>query len=239
MISIIIPTLNEEKYIEKTLKQFLPVKKKYGLQLIVSDGNSNDNTVKIAKKYADSIFAYKKKRKQKISQARNRGAELAKGDILIFIDADIRICDINNFIETILNKFQDKNIAAITVPNYVYPEEEIFSDKFFHFIFNFLVSASNKIGIGGGRGECQIIKKSYLKKVGGYNTKLVVAEDVDLFERLKKIGKVIYLPGIKVYESPRRFTKSGYLKTFSLYTTNFIFMKLFKRSFSKEWKPVR
>lgn len=238
-LSIIIPALNEGKYIERTLRQFLPVKKRYNLQIIVSDGNSKDNTVKIAKKYADDIVVYKKKRRQRISEARNMGAKLAKGDILVFIDADIRICNIKNFIETAINKFQDKDLAAITVPNYVYPEEETFSDKFFHFILNFLANMSNKIGIGGGRGECQIVSRNFLKKAGGYNNKLVVAEDVDLFERLKKIGKVIYLPGIRVYESPRRFRKSGYLKTFSFYIINFIFMKLFKRSFSKEWKQVR
>ena len=239
MISIIIPTKDEEKYIKKTLKQFLPFKRKYKLELIVSDGCSKDDTVKIAKKYADRVVLYNKKRKQRISEGRNAGAKSAKGEILIFIDADIRIINLKGFVEAINKKFENQDVVAATVPNSVYPEEEIFSDKIFHFIFNSTIHLSNLLGIGGGRGECQIIRKSIFEDIGGYDRKLVAAEDVELYERLRKKGKIAYFKGVKVYESPRRFRKSGYFRTFFIYVINFIFMKFFKRSFSKEWKEVR
>lgn len=49
MISVVIPTYDEEKVVVGCLKQFVPLKKRFGLGLIVSDGGSSDNTVKIAK----------------------------------------------------------------------------------------------------------------------------------------------------------------------------------------------
>ena len=53
-ISIIIPTLNEEKLITQTLKQFdCDIKKNFGLEVIVSDGGSTDSTLEIARNYAD------------------------------------------------------------------------------------------------------------------------------------------------------------------------------------------
>jgi len=239
MISIIIPTKNEGKFIGKNLKQFLRVKKKYNLELIVSDGGSEDNTIKTAKKYADKVVLYKKKNKQKISEGRNAGAKVAKGDILVLFDADIKVGNLKDFFETVIEKFKDPEVVAATAPTYVYPKEETFSDKFFHFILNFLAWFANKFGIGGGRGECQIINNSVFKEVKGYNEKLVVAEDVDLFERLRKKGRILYLSNLKIYESPRRFRKYGYAKVFFLYIMNFIFNTFFKRSFSKEWKQVK
>ena len=59
MFSIIIPTLNEEKVIEKTIKQFDNVRDIYNLEFIVSDSNSCDRTVDISKKNADKVVIHK------------------------------------------------------------------------------------------------------------------------------------------------------------------------------------
>ena len=61
MFSIIIPTLNEEKIIKKTIKQFDSVRDVYNLEFIVSDSNSCDRTVDISKKSADRVVVHKSK----------------------------------------------------------------------------------------------------------------------------------------------------------------------------------
>ncbi len=85
-VSVVIPTLNEEKNIESVMKEtagFLR-KRKYDHEIIVVDGYSKDKTIEIAKKYgAMVIFDDKGK-----GSALKKGMEQAKGDIIITMDAD-------------------------------------------------------------------------------------------------------------------------------------------------------
>lgn len=61
-ISIVIPALNEEKLIANTLLCFpLTQRRKFNLELIVSDGGSSDKTIDIAKKLADKVVEHKEK----------------------------------------------------------------------------------------------------------------------------------------------------------------------------------
>jgi glycosyltransferase involved in cell wall biosynthesis len=83
-ISVIIPTLNEGDYIESAL-QSLAEQTYQGFELIVKDGLSADDTVEIAKGYADLVVSGKD---VSIGDARNKGARRANGDVLAFLDAD-------------------------------------------------------------------------------------------------------------------------------------------------------
>ena len=74
MISIIIPTLNEESLIAQTITQFDNIKNKYDIEIIVSDSSSTDNTVEIARRYTDKVVIYEKSDLCNISKARNFGA---------------------------------------------------------------------------------------------------------------------------------------------------------------------
>ena len=238
-ISVIIPTLNEEKCIGKTLKQFLPVKDRYNLELIVSDGKSKDNTIKIAKKYADKVIVHAKKRKQNIAEGRNAGAKVAKGDILVFLDADTRVGNLKDFFEKIIDKFKDESIVAATTKVLVYPEEERFVDRLFHNIYSKGVSFLISIGKGASRGECQIIRAKQFRKIKGYNEKLIASEDMELFMRLAKVGKIHFLNDLNVYESPRRYREKGYIKVITKWFLNGFWVIFAKKSYSKIWEQVR
>lgn len=84
MISIIIPVYNESLLIEKTLQQLSTLKTEAEFEIIVSDGKSTDNTVELARPYCSVVCAEKGKAKQM-----NAAAEIAKGDILFFVHADM------------------------------------------------------------------------------------------------------------------------------------------------------
>ncbi len=72
-LSLIIPTLNEEKVIGKMLSQFPPhFCEKYNIEIIVSDGGSSDNTVEIATQYAHKVITHTESRRQTISEGRNK-----------------------------------------------------------------------------------------------------------------------------------------------------------------------
>ncbi len=239
--SIIIPTLNEEKLLPNLLKQLSDVntKKKFDYEIIVSDGGSTDKTVDIALEYADSVKVHVENCKQNIAAGRNSGASFAHGEILIFINGDIIIPQIDVFFNFLNNKFYRSKYLAMTCKVKVFPEEEIFSDKFFHFIYNSYFRLLNNIGIGMGRGECQVIKKNIFQKVKGYNEKLAAGEDFDLFRKIRKLGKVLYTMKICVYESPRRFRKLGYKNVSLSWLRNGFSVFLKDKSISKEWEQVR
>ena len=97
--SVIVPTLNEAKLLPDLLKQLTDARLKelYKPEIIVSDGGSIDDTVKIALDYADIITVHTGDKLQTIAEGRNKGAEFASGDILMFFNGDVRIKEPLNF----------------------------------------------------------------------------------------------------------------------------------------------
>jgi GT2 family glycosyltransferase len=84
-----------------------------------------------------------------------------------------------------------------------------------------------------------MVRAQSFKKIGGYNEKLVVAEDNDLFLRLSKIGKVKKIWNLKVYHTGRRAHQIGWLKLLFEWLTNYFSVLIFKKSISKKWKEIR
>jgi len=239
-ISIIIPALNEEKLILQNLEQFdQKLKEKFKIEIIVSDGGSKDRTVEIAERIADKVLIHKEKFKQNISRGRNQGALVSGGDVLIFLNADTLISDLNLFFNRVLSIFEDDRNAAVTCPVKVFKNEELTFDRIFHFLYNNYVKFLNKFFMGMGRGECHIIRRDSFLKAGRYNEEMYAGEDFDLYKRVKKIGRIVFMNDIVVYESPRRYRKFGYLRVFWDWTRNSVWITLFKKSISKDWEEVR
>jgi glycosyltransferase involved in cell wall biosynthesis len=241
-ISLIIPTLQEEKILDQLSKIYTPeIRKKFNFELIISDGGSTDNTLEIAKKFADKIVEHKESYRQTIAEGRNKGAEIAKGEILVFINADTYPEDFELFFKQILNWSNDKNskYGAIACAVYGFPDEIKLTDKIFYSVHNNFVKFLNVIKLGMGRGECQIVLKELFKQVNGYNSEIVAGEDFDLFRRISKNTKVKFDPQIIVLESPRRFRKYGYFRTLSYWLLNALTIMFFGKSFSKEWETIR
>jgi glycosyltransferase involved in cell wall biosynthesis len=239
--SFIIPTRNEEKLLPGCLEQFTPdLKEIFDLEIIVSDGGSNDSTIIIAKKFTDKIITHQNSsHRQTIAEGRNKGAELASGDILVFLNGDTRIPNIAGFFAQINSLMSDLSVVALAVKVQVMPDERIFSDKVFHAFFNQYVRGVNFLGIAMGRGECQIVRRSAFHAVGGYNNSLAAGEDFDLYNRLRSFGKIKYDPELLVYESPRRYRKYGYVKVYLDWVKNGFSVLFRKRSSSKIWEEVR
>lgn len=242
--SIIVPVYQEEKIIESHLKLFSEdLKEKYNFELIVSDGGSTDNTVSIAQHYADIVVIHNNSSRQTISQGRNRGADYASGEVLCFLNVDSFPADLIDFLN-ILKDFTYQNgvynsIGALASYVSGFPEEVILKDKIFYTIHNNYVHLLNIIGLGMGRGECQIVRKDIFNRVNGYNDNIAAGEDFDLFRRISKIAKIKFDRNLHVYESPRRFRKYGYIKTIFFWLMNSLTVWWFGKSVSKEWEAVR
>ena len=239
-ISFIIPALNEEKLLRRTLLQFTEnLKKDNDLEIIVSDGGSSDKTSEIANELADKVIFKNENIPQNISRGRNAGAKHSQGDVLVFLNADTYVKDIELMLKKINEEFTDQNLAAIACKIKVFPDEEIVSDKMFHTFYNNYVRLLNKFFMGMGRGECHIVSRKKFFEVNGYNEEMAAGEDFDLYLRLSKTGKIIFNNELIVYESPRRYRKYGYINVFWNWTINSISVFLFKKSVSKSWEPIR
>jgi glycosyltransferase involved in cell wall biosynthesis len=240
VISIIIPTLNEEKLISHTLAQFTPeLKQKYQIEVIISDGGSTDNTLNLVESSADLVLNADPNRPQNIPIGRNFGAKYALGKFLYFINADTILEDPDKFFNHTLAALDIPKIIALTMKFKIFPDEERLADKLFHGFYNSYVFLLNLIGMGMGRGECQIVKREFFGKVKGYNENLPAGEDFDLYKRLKKYGKIKFLQTLTVFESPRRYRKYGYAKVFWDWTKNAISVFFRHKSVSGKWEQVR
>ena len=183
MISIVIPTYYEEKIIEFTL-QSLKSQLTIPHEIIVSDGGSKDRTVEAAEKYADQVVVFTGAERQNIAQGRNEGARAARGEFLVFLDADCVLRDPDWFFRAALADFERMGkLVALTALLRVLPENETFPDRIIASVINAVVLFKNNILHKGEvpGGEFQMFRKEVFDKIGGYNEQLVTREDRDIF----------------------------------------------------------
>ncbi|BAI60207.1 putative glycosyltransferase [Methanocella paludicola SANAE] len=231
-ISVIIPTYNEEKYIETCLKSLECQDFPGNYEVIVSDGSSTDGTVDIAGRHADRVIV---DRKDTIAYGRQAGAHAAKYSILAFTDADTYIP--SDWLSNLAASLEDCRVVGAHGKLLPLDGNRIEND-FCNYVLppysQFMVNI-NKPSVPGSNFA---VRRKAFNKVRGFNTKLVTAEDVDLCNRIKKLGKFVYNPDAVVYVSTRRVREWGYLKMLSFYTSNTIKYHT-KGTAGKLFEPIR
>ncbi|TAE23103.1 MAG: glycosyltransferase [Candidatus Kapaibacterium sp.] len=244
-ISFVIPVLNEERLVMRLVELFTPERrKKYRFEVIASDGASNDASLSLLREaqkrgLVDTILEHTETRRQTIAEGRNKGAEAARGRVLVFINADTVPHNMDTLCEAVTAWEQAKTGIAAATPVYIAPEEQIWSDRIFHACMNVYVRALNVLGIGMGRGECQIVRRAAFEELGGYKSNIVAGEDFDLYTRLRRNGSISWLREAIIYESPRRFRKYGYLAIIWRWFSNSIAVLVLKKSVAREWELIR
>jgi glycosyltransferase involved in cell wall biosynthesis len=216
MLSIIIPTLNEEKYLPVLLKSIARQDFK-DYEIIIADANSKDKTLDIAREHNCKIVSGGLPAK-----GRNEGSRAAKGENLLFLDADIILPP--NFFRKALSEFNAEKInfgAFILLP---YPKNKI-SYFFFNNFYNKQTAFFEKFSPHAA-GAAILIKKDVFKKLNGYDETVKLAEDHDLAKRAKKITKFGFLKSTKVFVSDRRFRQNGWSNTIMKYVFCEFYMAL-------------
>ena len=192
--SIIIPTLNEEIWIDKIIKRLKNMRD--NLQIIVVDGGSTDQTILKARQTGVKVIRSKKGRGTQF----NKGAEKAEGEIFLFLHADT-ILPRNAF--NILDEYfsePDNKIAKFKIR---------FIPSTLLLDFLWVVTRFDTFLTSFG-DQCIVIRKDFFSKIGGFPD-WPLFEDVELFQKARRYTNVNSLPGT-VFSSSRRFVKNGVIR---------------------------
>lgn len=204
MVSIIIPTFNEGKYLSFLLESIKNQDFEGDFEIIVADNNSTDKTLKIAKKFGCKIVegGYP-------SRARNNGAKSAKGNIFFFIDADIVLPQ--DFLSKSLEEFKKKELDVAGF--FLSPKEGNWLLKSGYALFyNFLICF-----LGGKilphATSIIMAKKGMHSKIKGFDEDVLFGEDCLYARKGAKKGNFGVISSSFVYVSTRRYERDGFFKT--------------------------
>ncbi len=233
-ISIIIPTFNEEKYIKTTLESIRKQPYK-DIEVIIADSSSSDRTREIARESYPGIIIVNRKERG-VGIACNAAAKIARGELLMFIDADTSIT--GGLLSAYGKAFEDKEVVAATGP--IVPLEK--ASRWITLGYKVVSVYTVKLFIGIGKpstisSNLMVRKRSYLK-LGGFSTTMNTYYDWDLSNRLSKVGKIVFVEGAVAKTSVRRVEKWGMLKYFGFHAGNVIRYNLFHEP-KQDYEPIR
>jgi glycosyltransferase involved in cell wall biosynthesis len=178
-VSIIIPTKNEEIDLPRLLES-IENQTVEPIEVIVADGGSEDNTVEIAKNFEAKVI-----KGGMPGVGRNNGAQVAQGEILLFMDADTYFLKEKDLFE-IYNTFEKENYDIASCR---FKTES--ASRFTQYLLNFLkwfgTRKYNPV-IRLDFGAFMLIRKDPFNRVKGFNENLTMMEDTDIVQKLVKLG---------------------------------------------------
>ncbi len=212
-ISIIIPALNEERYLAHCLSSVFQQDASLIEEVIVADGGSTDKTVATTKGFNVTLIPGGLP-----GVARNNGAEAARGEFLLFLDADTILPP--QFLRKAIELFMKKRLDVASF--YLDPAAEGMGSRFVLNVYNVCSSISAAVlPIFLTAGCCVLVKRATHKAVGGFSDSVVVLEEYDYIDRIRKKGRFRVIP-LSVSTSFRRFKKGKTLQqTFILFAYYF------------------
>lgn len=195
-ISIIIPVLNEEMNLARLGEHLRTIAQQH--EVIIVDGGSRDNTLHIAYQLTDAVIVSSPGRAVQM----NSGAEIASGEVLLFLHADTFLPD--DALEIITALSAEKNYWGRF-------DVRLSSNRFvFRLIETLMNLRSCMTSIATG-DQAMFIEKNLFQRVGGF-PEIALMEDIEISRRLKKIAKPVCLKQ-KVITSSRRWENNGVVAT--------------------------
>ena len=205
-ISVVIPALNEEKFLPVLLESLKNQTFK-DYEVIVADAGSKDKTLEIAHSYGARVVPGGMP-----GPGRNRGAEVATGEFLFFFDSDVLLP--NDFLEKAMTEMDDRFIDLATCE--FLPLSELTIDKAVFQLSNLIVKMNQNLNPRAA-GFCIFINRRLFNRVGGFDESVVIAEDHDLVERASKFRPLRFLKTTSLSVSVRRLDKEGRLALLQKY----------------------
>ena len=239
-ITVIVPAFNEEAYLATTLDSInaaaacLRSNCSASTEIIVVDNNSTDATANLAASKGAKVVH---EQEQGIARARNAGARHERGDVLVFIDADVAVPP--TLLEAIHDSISNPACVGGGVDVKYSPQSRMI--RLYLWAWRLLGRATGMV-----QGATQFCRKDSFLQIGGYDETAWIGEDVDFYWALRRLarstgGSVALIREPRVYPSTRRFDRWPLWKT--LVWTNPLFIALLRRR-KRAWagwysRPVR
>jgi len=218
-LSIIIPAYNEEEYLPRLLES-IRNQDFDDYEVIVADAASDDNTRKIAREYGCRVVDGGMP-----AVGRNRGAAAARGELLLFLDADLVLTE--GYLRDAVEEFESEDLGiAITQ---MIPISSRRRDKILHEFANRFMILVESIKPHGAGCYGILTRRELHEKVGGFDESLDFGEDTDYIERIGKISMFKVLRKPRVLVSIRRLEKEGLKNLAFKYTRSTIYDFMGKR----------
>lgn len=199
-MSIIIPVYNEQQNLAKGLSFLAEEANKFPIEIIVSNSpESIDESALICEKFIkvrhfDAII------KGRAGQM-NEGALIAKGDILLFLHADVTLP--KDFYNQILLAIRQGNKAGFFA--YQFDKE--------NFLLKVNSSFTKKNGLfAGGGDQCQFFLKDTFNSLRGYDSNFCIMEDFEMVDKIRKHKIPFKIIQSKATVSARKYDTSSWLK---------------------------
>ena len=205
-LSIIIPALNEARSLPPLLES-IKDQKFDDYEVIIADAGSTDDTSKLAKKYGCKVV-----KGGSPSAGRNNGAKIAKGEYLLFLDADVILS--GNFLNDAISEMEYKDIDIASCN--IVPLSEKMIDVVLHEVANAYIFLTQYF-YPHAPGFCILVKSKLHKQINGFDESLKLAEDHDYVKRAQEQGKFRILNKAKVFVSIRRLKSDGRLNVSTKY----------------------
>jgi len=233
-MSVIVPTLNEEKHL-KFLLSSLKDQSLKSFEALIVDGGSKDKTSDIACQHNAEIVVLSGFDE---FASRNVGAKIAKGDLLLFTCADVIFP--NGLLRKIEEKFEQKpELVALSGPGY--PFDASFFGKIEYIVYNISRYLFAKLPKPFKRfltsTNFLVVRKDIFHRVGGFEVNEINADGL-MGKKLLQMGEVAFFLDIYVCISARRMKKMGFLgfNKHYMYVLENLFFFLSKTSTMKNLK---
>lgn len=198
-VSIVIPTLNEENYVGFLLSDIARQTRRAD-EVIVVDGKSEDATASVVDRFPGVNLLIGA---PPVANQRNLGGRKARGDILIFLDADVRLSEA--FLEGFLERIEQRNLD-IACPLYM-PYRSTLLIKTIHAYINVVFVALQK-ALPYGAGHCIAVKREIFQQSPGFDPSLKIGEDVALVRKLSRRHR-FGIAATQLFVSDRRYKEEG------------------------------
>lgn len=194
-VSVIIPCLDEQE----NLARLLPTLKEPGVEIIVVDGGSRDYSCDIASINADRLLTGEPGRALQM----NNGARIASGDILLFLHADTRLP--HNWRQLVLDALRPPKAAG------GYFDLLLDNDRFIFRLIGKGASLRSRLFDLPYGDQALFVRKSVFREMGGYRP-IPIMEDADFVRRLRRRGKLVFIPS-PIVTSSRKWERFGVFRT--------------------------